>query len=348
MQTLVFRPDGGAKIGTGHVMRCLALAQAWMDAGGRASFVMSRGTEMLDARIGSEKTGIARFADEPHGAVDARCTVDVARELDATWVVVDGYEFRAEYQDRVRASGLSVMYIDDNGDAPEYVADAVLNQNSYASSALYPRVQSQTELLLGTRYALLRREFASWRGHERRIPPVAQRLLITLGGADLDDATSLVVRAAGQAGLGELEVVVLLGAANDREARVRGAAAGTGLSIRVERDTRHMARWMAWADMAVTASGTTCWEVCFMGLPTVAIVTAENQQLVSHDLAARGALNAGGALEEVNVDSLAASIRSLALDVEGRRAMRAVARTLVDGLGGSRVVSHLLMSRARA
>src|SRR6516225_1000484 len=160
---LLFRTDANVSMGTGHVMRCLALAQAWQDAGGEVAFAMAEATPSIEARLRIARAQIVRLQVAAGSEDDAACTLDAARRHGAGWVVVDGYQFNSDYASSLQSGRLKVLQIDDNGEAGPPSADLVLNQHLHASEALYQSRAPQTRLLLGTRYVLLRREFAFWR-----------------------------------------------------------------------------------------------------------------------------------------------------------------------------------------
>ena len=154
---LLIRADAGAAMGTGHVMRCLALAQAWQDAGDQAVFVSSSLPPALDSRLRDEQIGVHPLSAAVGTAADARATADRARALGARWIVVDGYQFGADYQRALKDASFRLLVIDDYGHAGHYCAELVLNQNLDAPESLYRSRGPSTQLLLGCRYALLRR-----------------------------------------------------------------------------------------------------------------------------------------------------------------------------------------------
>lgn len=161
---LLIRTDATTQIGTGHVMRCLALAQAWQDAGGTTYFAAAKITASLEARLADEGMAL-HLIPAPSGSVDDGAQlIRLAHRVKARWIVVDGYHFGAEYQQAIKKSGLRLLAIDDYGHSSHYYADLVLNQNTSADESLYVNREPGTELLLGTRYTLLRREFWPWRG----------------------------------------------------------------------------------------------------------------------------------------------------------------------------------------
>ena len=149
MADLVLRTEASVAIGTGHVMRCLALAQAWGDAGGRVIFAMARTTPAVEERLRNEGFEVARVDTQVGSIADAEETADLAQKRGASWVVVDGYEFGAEYQASLKSRRMKVLFIDDNGHAGRYSADLVLNQNIHASEELYRSRETSTKLLLG-------------------------------------------------------------------------------------------------------------------------------------------------------------------------------------------------------
>ncbi len=165
MAQLLIRADASPEIGTGHVMRCLALAQAWQDKGGQATVAMALAAPSIQARLEAEGLGIKRITAQVGSAEDAAQVIQIARQLQAAWVVIDGYRFTGSYQQALKDAGLGLVCIDDEATAEHYYADVILNQNLHADAGLYAKREGYTRLLLGTRYALLRREFRRWQGN---------------------------------------------------------------------------------------------------------------------------------------------------------------------------------------
>jgi len=339
-QTLLVRADAGAAIGTGHVMRCLALAQAWQDAGGAASFLGAELGSALKQRIAAENARVLDLSSEPGSADDAAETAAAAHRAGARWVIVDGYHFDAEYQRAIKAAALRMLFVDDTAQAGHFCADIVLNQNVYADARAYADREPSTRLLMGTDYALLRREFVSWSRAERRIPDVAKRVLVTLGGSDLHNVTHTVLRGLAEVRQ-ELEVHVLVGASNPHGDKLRSAAEGPRHSFRFESNAAHVPERMAWADLAVSAAGSTCWELAFMGLPAAVIVLAANQQPIAEGLAEAGVGANLGRSTGVAPRDIGAAVAEL-IPARARRArMSAAGRQMVDGLGARRVVEAI-------
>jgi UDP-2,4-diacetamido-2,4,6-trideoxy-beta-L-altropyranose hydrolase len=272
---------------------------------------------------------------------DLRQTLEATRELRPAWVVVDGYAFNAKYQRGIKEAQLRLLVFDDYGHAEHYCADFVLNQNLGAQEALYARREPGTQLLLGPRYAQLRREFKAWREWQREIPPRARRVLVTLGGADPDNATGKVVQALAAPVLADVEAVVIVGGSNPHFEALRRQAAEAGVKARFERDATRMAEWMAWADVAVSGAGSTSWELAFMGLPALVLVLAENQRAIAQQIEKAGVSLSLGPQGDATAEQIAARLGELLAKVEQRETMSRHARALVDGRGGERVVSAL-------
>ena len=195
MGPLLIRADASVAMGTGHVMRCLALAQAWQDAGGEAFFVATEMLPAIESRLKAERCGVLTLAVPAGGAEDSRATAGLAARLGAAWVVADGYVFGASYYLALKASGLRVLAVDDYGHAESYQVDILLNQNGQVEPRLYEGRAPGVQLLLGSRYVLLRREFGRYLDWRRDVSAIAQRVLITMGGSDPGGVTLTVVRA---------------------------------------------------------------------------------------------------------------------------------------------------------
>ena len=326
-------------MGTGHVMRCFALAQEWQQGGHRVQFVQAGTTPALTNRLSASGIDVRRIDAIPGSVEDATQTIAAAHEADARWIVADGYCFGAEWQKRIKSEGIKLLVLDDYGHADYYHADLILNQNLSASERLYEKRDPLSHLLLGTRYALLRREFQEWRGFRRENPTVARKILVTMGGCDSDNVTGKVLHALSK--LPQMEVVVAVGGSNPNLEWLKSFARGRTPGVRLVVNADNMPELMAWADIAAAAAGSTSWELAFMGLPSLIFVVADNQVEAAQALDRNGAaINMGWhnrLAEQDLVDKLSEVIHSPVL----RSTQSECGRSLVDGLGAERVVEEL-------
>jgi len=339
---LLIRADAGPRIGTGHVMRCLSLAQGGKQAGGDALFVSRESTPALEQRLHVAGFEVARL-NAASLADDAAQTVEIARAYNAEWIVADGYQFDSEYQRRIKKAGFRLLLIDDNGHAERYLADLVLNQNLHATAALYANREAYTVLLLGTQYALLRQEFLAYKDWNRAVPVTARKILVTLGGADPDNVTGKVIQAL--SGL-NLQAKVVVGGSSPHIESLRSSLSRLPSSIQLVVDAKNMPELMAWADVAVAAGGTTAWELAFMGLPAIVIVLAQNQSASVERLSQEGIVFSLNRQHSSNSKEMELALKTLLTDPERRGAMSQRGRRLVDGNGVIRV--WLEMSRCFA
>ena len=342
---MLIRADAGPTIGTGHVMRCLALAQAWLAGGGRSTLLGYCPAELLQRRIRAAGVDFQPLEHRHPKAGDLTATLDWLRRIGSeadpaapAWLVLDGYHFDAAYQQAIRQTGCRLLVIDDMARLPRYYADLLLNQNLAAERLSYT-CDEETTVMLGSRYALVRPEFLSCRPRRRRTPEMARRLLVTMGGADPENVTPQVVRALERLDLPGMEGKVLVGAANPRLESLRAAIERSGADLELLTNVEDMPRLMAWADVAVAAAGITCWEMALMGLPAAVLVVAENQLRIAEPLAEAGAVVNLGWHDRLTPDGIAAEVASLCRDQGRRRAQSEAGRRLFDGRGAERVVA---------
>lgn len=345
--SLLIRSDASSKIGTGHVVRCMALAQAWLEVDVQVTFLMAVKVSALESRLQAEGMRVDHLLVLPGSQADAEQTVSKAKTLGSLWVVVDGYQFGADYQRTLKTAGLKLLLIDDYGHAEHYCADLVLNQNVCAEENLYANRESSTQLLLGTSYALLRKEFWPWQGWQRKIPIVARKILVTLGGADPDNVTFKVLEALQRLKVNNLEVIAVVGGSNPHYEQLQTAVEDSEIAITLRHNVAHMSELMAWADLAITAGGSTCWELAFMGLPSLVIILAENQCAIAEKLDTIGAAINLGWHNTISINALQQHTNRLANTPNLRQAMTESNRQLIDGEGSQRVLMHLQNQRLR-
>jgi UDP-2,4-diacetamido-2,4,6-trideoxy-beta-L-altropyranose hydrolase len=321
----------------GHVMRALALAQAWRRAGGETLFALAESTAAIEQRLRAEDMQFRNLRVEVGSAQDAEQTIVLANAHHARWVIADGYHFGDAYQLAIKNAGLHLLVVDDYGHAEHYYSDIVLNQNLQAREELYARREGYTRLLLGTCYVLLREQFLAYRDSKHTIAPVARKVLVTLGGADPANATPKVVEAL--RGL-DVEAKIVIGGSNLHGPQLQAAFEGIS-GTEVLYDVRNMPELMAWADVAVSSGGTTVWELAFMGVPSVIGHISLNQESAIREIARLDIFATLGSLNEATAKQIQVSLKTLLASPCSRDEMSRRAREFVDGEGSDRVVSHI-------
>jgi len=337
---LLVRTDASVAIGTGHVMRCLALAQAWQDAGGRAVFAMAESTPAVRAQLASESVEVVSIEAQSVSPRDARQVGELAHTRKADWVVLDGYHFGVGYQRELRSNGLKLLYLNDDRPSERCVADVVLNQNSNATEDMYVEREAYTRLLLGTRYVLLRREFMAWSRWKRDIA-CARALLVTMGGSDPDNLTSLALEALSVVKTEGLQATIVAGGSNLHFESLQAIRTGAGATIQMQQSVPNMPELMAAADLAVIAAGGTLWELLYMACPVLSFARNPVQRHILEDLHRRGIVQYLGDPRHFEPARLASAIDALAASSERRARMAVQGRQQVDGEGARRVCQLL-------
>ena len=340
VKRLIIRADANAQIGTGHLMRCLALAQAWKDAGGEVAFITACQNEGLLGRLREEGFELHLLSSSHPDPGDWEVTKNVLAGHPDAWVVLDGYHFDETYQKRIKDAGNRLLVIDDMAHLKHYYADIVLNQNLHAEDLHYS-CEPYTRLLLGTKYVLLRREFLAWRDWKREVPEVARRVLVTLGGSDPGNYTLKVIQALQKVDIAELEAIVVIGASNPHADVLKKAVERSRIPIRLIQNTRNMPELMAWADVAISSAGTTVWELAFMGVPTIVGLTAPIEEFLVNGLEKYRLFVNIGWFNRLYADQLVNILNELMRNERKRRDMIVLSQHFVDGAGCARILEHL-------
>lgn len=320
-------------------MRCLALAAAWREKDNNAIFVGR--FPMNIAELMRERGFVADALPLEVDTDDViRAAISHISEDGAGWVVFDSYRFACEHQRAVRKAGARLLVIDDCMHLKSYEADMILNQNQGAGELPY-LVSPGCRVLGGPKYALLRPEFRMRAADAgRRRVDHADRVLVTMGGADPGNATSDVIRALSHLHERDLRVTIVVGPANPRLSEL-ATAAETLRHCELLENVRDMAALMESNDFCITAAGSTCWELCCLGTPFATIVIADNQIGVAEWLEGRGLAPFLGRFEALDSETLSSRLRELLADSSLRQAMSARGRALVDGKGAERVAEML-------
>ncbi len=314
-------------------MRCIALGQAWQDAGGEVVFITCCENAALLQRLRDEQFTVIGLYD-PAGFQSE--IINLKSQITSPWLVLDGYHFDLDYQRAVRKAGCKLLLVDDYNHLPEYECDILLNQNINAAELNY-KINPEARLLLGTDCTMLRREFQRLEKPAEKVPDIGNRILVTLGGADPANMTPKVIQALQQVDLPELEVKIVVGPANPHFDSLQAAVSSSTGNYELINSVRDMPGLMLWADLTVSAAGSTCWELCCLGVPFITLVLAENQSGLAEGLSERGVAICLG--ENPSVAQIASAVQTLAGDPAQRACCSEKGRALVDGLGVIRVLS---------
>lgn len=334
---ILFLADAGAKVGGGHIMRCLTLAGALTRAGAECAFVAGPAAWVVLDNFAQAPVEVFPLDEEPSASELASAGANTARSWSADAIVADHYGFSPRDDATLDAASARLLIIDDL--RRQHAHGLVLDSNIGRKPADYPG----REVLAGPRFALVRPAFAALRPAtlaRRAAGTAPSRVLVSLGLTDAGAITGRVVRALLPT-LGEMALDVVIGG----EAASRGeleALARTDARVSLHVDARDMAALIAAADIAVGAGGSSAWERSSLGLPSLTVIVADNQRENTAALASAGATLAIAPPSGDFDARLAAGFARLAGDEQLRAAMSASAAALCDGLGANRVAERLL------
>jgi len=330
---ILIRADASTVIGTGHVMRCLALAEEFVGRGHAVTFAsqaLPGDLRRYVADIGFQQVTV------PDGAPtdDAAACLSLVGRADA--VIVDHYGLDAEWE-RYWLPTSRVLAIDDRANRL-HACHALLDQNYYvdAESRYSKLVPKAAACFLGPRYALLRKEFRT--RPKRTRDGSVQRILVLYGGSDPTGETLVAIRGLG--GLTGLVVKVVCGPAMASVTEIENLATQHP-DIEVIGPTREVAALMDWADLCLGAGGSTGWERCHRGLPALVTSVSDDQHPIAADLATTGAIIHLGRAGEVDAETIRAAIENLRRSPREMQRMTTAAQALVPGDGAEIVADWL-------
>jgi len=357
---VVFRVDASVQIGSGHVMRCLTLADRLRERGADVLFVCRELVCNLTAVITGRGYALSQLPapQEPlcrsewnrHSA-----WLEVDREHDAEqtlvclqglterveWLVVDHYALDREWEARMRSAVGNILVIDDLADRL-HDCDLLLDQNLHADqeTRYTGLVPSSCEQLLGPRFALLRPEFAEARNALKPRDGRVRRILVFLGVSDPGNATGKVLAALKELNRPGIAVDLVVGVQSPHVESLRQQCSELSQIVWHE-NVVAMASLMLSADLAIGGGGTTTWERCALELPTVIISLAENQTPISAEVAKRGGAIFLGAQSHVDVEHLFLALKELLIHPVRLKKIGMCAGNLVDTEGLNRVVGRM-------
>jgi UDP-2,4-diacetamido-2,4,6-trideoxy-beta-L-altropyranose hydrolase len=360
------RADASGKMGIGHLRRCLSLLNALSDLGAQ-TFIVSRSHDGVAADVMRNEDVDVRWLPAPNSDIacedgretqytqwagvpwlqDADETIDALRAFAPDWVIVDHYALDAQWHDRVRSAlKCRIFAIDDLGDR-ELSADILLDANASPSHSIKyeGRLQRQTKLLTGLRFALFSKSYqdaASYIFCEE-----VRSIGIFMGGGDPLGLSSQVLRILREdvGFAGEIEIVI---GSPDLVCEDLAKQSAEDHKLTLSVNLPQLSNFYARHDLQIGAGGTATYERCLLGVPAIAVIAAENQLAVIPELEAMRAIRSA-ILPEVkgthllpNAPPLDAVVRELIADPEKRRQLSIVSRSLIDAKGAERAALSIL------
>ena len=334
---VVFRVDASLKMGTGHVMRCLTLANELKQQNHEIVFICRDLTHNLISLIKYPVLALPKNdnfqSDDLYlnwlGATqeqDAEQTIKVISK-NTDLLIVDSYALDQIWHKKLRSYTKKIMVIDDLADR-KFDCDMLLNQNLDTQIKDYKdKVPNDCELLLSCDYALLRPEFSNLREKaliKRQNTREIKNILISMGGSDITNKTYEILQEISD----NLNIVVVLGGSSPHNKMIISYAKDKE-NIKVLIDADNMSGLMFDADLAIGAGGSTSWERCCLGLPTLLYVLAENQRKIAENLEQLDAVKI--------VDNLKVNLQNILNNLHFWQTMSENAQTVCDGIGVKRI-----------
>lgn len=357
---IVIRTDASTLIGSGHVMRCLTLAEELRQAGAEVGFITRNHEGNLNDLIRNkgfklyELPAVTQVMSNNSTRVeyaawfgtsqenDASETIEILKDNQPDWLIVDHYAIDEVWERLVRFYVKKTMVIDDLADR-KHECDLLLNQNyvSGEHQRYDDLILPSCTMLLGPQYALLRKEFTKAREDLKPRDGSVNRVFVFFGGVDPDNMTEKALEALSTKEFGHIHADVVIGVANPYRAAISNAVKQrprTTLYVQVD----NIAELMAKADLALCAGGTTTWERFCLGLPSIVVTIADNQVPFTRDLHQDGLLRWLGTSQGVDVHVLHKGLLQVLQDSERNRHEAEKGMQLVDGMGTFHVSEMLL------
>jgi len=327
---IAFRADGNKEIGLGHLYRCRALAEALSEK--KAEIVFLTKTRQEAEHVLGKNVNVIKIKNNNE-------FIDFLAKEEMDVVVTDNYKISGKTLEKIKTMVKKLAYIADLNPLGFYPVDIIVNQNIYAPSLEY-NCPKETLVLAGTRYAMLRKEFRQIAGREKK-PNNIPKILVSFGGTDSNNLTVKAARALKGIET-ELEAVFVLGKAFSQKPELEKHLKDWKNKFKIYSDKKDMALLMFGCDFALSAAGTTTYELAFCGVPTITISQAENQYMIATGLEKAGfSVNLGKA-EDVLDKSILEEVKKMLQNKVLLEQRSKKGKQLVDGLGAKRVANEIM------
>lgn len=353
----IFRADSSVQMGSGHIMRCLCLADELKRHNAQIYFIVRYLPEYLNKIILEKGFHLLYLPEGPFQTddlfhsiwlgvsqeEDARATVNILQKLklQPDWLIVDHYALDHRWEKIVRPVVNKLLVIDDLADRL-HDCDILLDQNEYLdlTKRYKGKVSDSTQLLLGVRYALLRDEFRSARQQKKvEFNSEVKKILVFFGGMDKENYTGKLLSSLENDQISQqFKFIIVIGTNHPDLENIKCLCEKFDYQLHI--NTTEMAKLMLQADMAIGAGGSSSWERCCVGLPSLAFAIAQNQVQLTQDAALQGFIDSPD-VDWNSVESIRQAVMSFIHNPLARQRIFHTALNAVDGRGVQRVLRAL-------
>lgn len=329
---VLFRADGGQERGLGHVMRCLALADACAATGAEVQFAASHLPQQVRMQITARGYGVIALVGE--GQQDAATLAQV----EADWLIIDSYDIDAQHRRALARTVSKLAIIDDVYDNGPYDAELLINPNPGAAIERYGVLPAGQRQALGAQYIVLRQDIMAAR--RARTYDQAAKVFISCGGSDPSGAAKTCLDMLSGFSRHRLDITVLIGPAAQAATLTSTLQSGQH-TVRALTSPQPIEQLLNAADFAILAAGTTQWEAAYLGCPFMALIVADNQEPGAQFFAQQGAsITLDWRAQRLKNDFLS-SLERLTGSAKMRAQQARKARRLIDGEGAARLAALL-------
>jgi len=349
---IAIRVDASLEIGTGHLVRCITLANALKSYAVEIRFLCRYIPEHFEILLNKLNINLVKLSGVSQNEnlnevthshwlgvnqkTDADESIDVLSDQDWDWLIIDHYSLDERWERELRGTTKKIMVIDDIADR-KHDCELLLDQNLNIDdvSRYANKVPEYCQQLIGPRYALIREEFQKLRHQLKRDTATVKRILVFFGGVDSENNTEKVILAIEKLDIADVAIDVVIGSKHSASESIRSICQKAGFSLHIQVD--NMAELMTAADLAIGAGGITIWERCCLGLPSLIFCCAENQNEQIKSAANKGLIYALDN-QTISTSVIQRHVLCLLENSYVRQRLSEVGMKYVDGKGVQRVI----------
>jgi UDP-2,4-diacetamido-2,4,6-trideoxy-beta-L-altropyranose hydrolase len=330
---IVFRVDGGPKIGIGHLIRCLALSEELVKKANDCYFLTNIDNDsILKNKIKYFNINYRKINSND----DLNDLLSFSKGKKIDWIITDNYCINSNYLKKIKKNGFKLLSIDDTAQI-HYYSDIVVNQNIGADKLKFS-FEKYSKILSGPKYVMLRNELLKRK--EKNQNSDVRKILITFGGSDNDNFTLKILKVLNSINL-KHKILIISGPFNPYNSilinYIKRSRVNSDLIISPEK----MANIYLKSDIAISAGGSTCYELAYYGIPNIIITIADNQLNIARELHEHGLSLYLGRKEEVTTEQIKTNLIDLIDDSSLRVNMSKKGKKLIDGKGKKRIVDFI-------